>query len=343
MNSKTNPAISVILPVYNAEKYLRDSIASILAQHFDNFELIVLNDGSTDDSEKIISSFHDDRIVYVRHANRGLAATINRGILLARGKYIARQDNDDISVPQRFAEQYNFLESHPDIALLGCSAVIIDENGKTTGRFHDHPTSEIQLRYALLFNNPFVHSSVMIRKSVFEKSGGYSEDPNLFEDYEMWSRIARVSGIANLPSRLLQYREVASGMSKSSTDYRERVIRQCYINLQQFLPDTTVQEVMLLAELCHFSKNGFTRKELLSALVTLKKASIEFCATNKVRFSEIREQYNERVFRLRRVYYNSIIEDPKSGTMKQTLARVSRRLLFTFHKPSRHNENPALR
>jgi len=207
------PLISVILPVYNGALYLREAIESILNQTYTNFEFIIINDGSKDNSEEIIKSYNDNRIIYISQKNIGLAATLNIGIKISKGKYIARMDQDDISLPERFEKQIDFLEKNKDYDILGTWAKIFPD--KTNKRFHKHPTDNIKLKYFLLFNNPFVHSSVMIRKSVFEKIGLYSEDKNRQppEDYELWSRIARVSKIANIPEVLLNYREVSTGMS----------------------------------------------------------------------------------------------------------------------------------
>src|SRR5688500_9607984 len=127
MIAGNSPIISVVLPVYNSENYIKEAIDSILNQTFKDFELIIINDGSVDRSAEVIQAIKDSRIVYVDQQNSGLAATLNRGIQMARGKYIARQDNDDISIPERLDMQVNFMENNPGVALLGTCAEIIDE------------------------------------------------------------------------------------------------------------------------------------------------------------------------------------------------------------------------
>ncbi|MCE3259890.1 MAG: glycosyltransferase [Bacteroidetes bacterium] len=238
-----SPKISVILPVYNAEKYIAEAITSILSQTFSNFELIVVNDGSNDRSEEIILSFKDDRIVYLRQKNAGLAATLNKGISLANGEYIARQDNDDISLPERLEKQLNFLEEHKEVSLLGTWAEIIDEQGRSTGRFHRHHASDSYLKFFLLFDNPFVHSSVMFRKESVKQIGAYNVSPELFEDYNLWSRLARVSRVANLQLPLLKYREVNTGMSRTASDYKEKVKRQSSENIRYYLPEIKEEDL----------------------------------------------------------------------------------------------------
>lgn len=211
-----SPKVSVILPVYNAQTYLRESIDSILGQSFADFELIIINDGSTDSSLEIISSYKDPRIVLMNQANAGLPITLNRAIRVAKGQYLARQDADDISLPNRLADQVTFLDSHPQCALLGSWADIIVENSLTDrGLRHPHLNGDIQVK--LLFFNCFVHSSVMIRKSALEKSGLYPEEPEKFppEDYDLWLRIAKQFEVANIPHALLKYRELPNSISRS--------------------------------------------------------------------------------------------------------------------------------
>ncbi len=213
----TTPAISVLLPVYNGSRYLREALNSILQQTCADFELIIINDGSKDDSADIIASFEDPRIRYFEQENIGLAATLNRAISLSRGAYLARQDQDDISYPERFEKQLHFLEEHPACGMVGTWAEIWQEEEKT-GKQHLHPADNATLQFELLFNNPFVHSSLMIRREVFDRVGLYCTDTSRQppEDYEMWSRIARSYEVANIPEVLHVYRGTGAGMSQQN-------------------------------------------------------------------------------------------------------------------------------
>jgi len=208
------PLISVILPVYFGERYLRESVESILTQTFRDFEFIIFDDGSADGSRKILESYDDPRIRLVFQENAGLPETLNRAIALCRGRYIARQDHDDISLPTRLQKQFEFLEANLDYAMVGTGADIWSEE-KVSDRYHAHPTDFSSLRFELLFNNPFVHSSLMFRSQVFQELGLYSTDPARQppEDYELISRIARRYPIANLKERLMIYRETMNSMS----------------------------------------------------------------------------------------------------------------------------------
>jgi glycosyltransferase involved in cell wall biosynthesis len=220
------PLVSVLLPVYNGADYLNDSIQSILAQTYSHLELIVIDDGSTDESYSMVMSLHDERIRSYQQENMGLARTLNRAINLARGKYFARQDQDDISLPRRIEMQVDFLERHPSNGLVGTWASIMRETEKTN-RVHCHPTDNIVLQFELLFDNPFVHSSMMIRRSILEEEGGYSIDVARQppEDYELWSRMARRCEVANIPEVLQVYREVTTSMSRlGSMPFLNRVV-----------------------------------------------------------------------------------------------------------------------
>ena len=223
---KPKPDVSVVLSVRNGGADLPKAIESILAQTLTNFELITINNGSTDGTRFYLDSISDPRVRVFHQVDVGLAAALNRGISLARGRYIARQDHDDLADPSRLAKQVEFLNTHPDYALVGTWAEIW-VGDKPSGRFHDHPAEDAELRFALLFNNYFVHSSVMMRKTALDEVGVYATDRTRQppEDYELWSRIARRFRVANLPERLTVYREVSTSMSREGADpFKERLI-----------------------------------------------------------------------------------------------------------------------
>lgn len=209
------PSVSVILPVFNCVDYVGEAIESILTQDYADFELIVIDDGSTDQTPQIVQRYRDPRLRFVAQENRGLSATLNRGIELAGGRYIARQDQDDVSMPRRLKRQALFLDANPRCALVGTWADVWVAR-TASGRSHRHPADNEALQFALLLDNPFVHSSVMLRRDALREVGGYSTDPERQppEDYELWSRIARRHAVANIPEVLHIYREVPGSMSR---------------------------------------------------------------------------------------------------------------------------------
>jgi len=220
------PTVSVVLSVRNGGSDLPKALGTILNQTFSDFELIAINNGSTDGTRGFLDQLTDPRVRVYHQEDQGLAAALNRGISLARGRYIARQDHDDWALPTRIAQQVAFLDANPHHALVGTRAEIW-VGDSPTGRFLDHPTENEELRFALLSNNYMVHSSVMMRKAALDEVGGYTTDPSRQppEDYELWSRIARRFRIANLPERLTIYRELPTSMSRASADpFKDKVI-----------------------------------------------------------------------------------------------------------------------
>lgn len=265
-------AVSFVLPFFNGAGYLRQAIDSVLAQSFADLELIAVDDGSTDDSAAIVAGYSDPRIVLLRQENHGLPATLNRGIAHARGRYVARQDHDDVSLPDRVAKQVAFLDAHPDIAMVGTWAAILDASGQAT-RFHRHPCDPATLKFELLFDNPFVHSSVMIRRSVLDEVGGYATDRSrrFPEDYELWSRIARRRPVANIPEVLLLYREVAGSLSRSGdSPFARHVVAISTDNIARALGrPSDARELRDLAEAMHGVPGGIRLTTPFSRLLGL--------------------------------------------------------------------------
>lgn len=198
--------VTVFIPVYNGEKYLREAIDSILAQTYTDFELLILDDGSTDGTNNVVSSYDDPRIRVMRNAvNSGLCVTRNRGLSAARGKYIAMLDCDDIACPNRLAQQISFFENAPEgFALLGSGLEIISEDGRFQGvSFFWYAPEEIPA--VLLFNNCFAQSAIMGKAAVLQTEK-YSEEVAFSEDYDLWVRIASKHKVWNIPNTLTKYR-----------------------------------------------------------------------------------------------------------------------------------------
>lgn len=211
--------LSVIMPVYNAGQYLAEAIESVINQTYTDFEFIIINDGSTDNSLEIIEEYSDVRIILIDQQNKGLAATLNVGLSVATGKYIARMDADDICLPRRFEKQLKYLHRNKKVKLLGTAIETIDANGNTIS--YDIPYVGNRLLKYYLFNigNPFKHPTIVAEKSLIVRNGGYNETINkYFEDYFLWSKIARQADVAILPDILLKYRITPGSIMSSIKD-----------------------------------------------------------------------------------------------------------------------------
>ena len=211
------PKVSVVMPVFNNGEWLAEAISSVRAQSLREFELIVIDDGSTDQTELIIAKTarDDARIRTARYDHRGIAAALNAGIALARSPVIARMDGDDIADPDRLRKQLAFLEAHPSVAAVGSWAHVVDERGRRTGELRPETESSV-LRSLLPKTNPFVHSSMMLSTEVVRGVGGYRAGLEGAEDYDLWLRISEQAQLANLPEFLLSYRRHSTSASATA-------------------------------------------------------------------------------------------------------------------------------
>lgn len=220
------PTVSVILPVFNGEAHLKESIESILAQQYEDFECIILDDGSSDSSRMIIQEYArcDARIKPIINAeNLGLVWTLNKGLSLCRGKYIARQDADDVSYRHRFKEQVDFFYVNRDVGVVGSAMEVIDEKGNTL-YFYRLPETDPEIRFRLLFNSAFVHPSVMMRKSVLVKNHMYYNPTYAYaEDYDLWTRLLDITKEHNLLNPLIKYRITHTGQSQSFSSRQSEI------------------------------------------------------------------------------------------------------------------------
>jgi GT2 family glycosyltransferase/radical SAM superfamily enzyme YgiQ (UPF0313 family)/SAM-dependent methyltransferase len=215
------PQISVVMSVYNGAPYLEDAVNSILQQTYANFELIIVNDASTDATPEILQKFDDCRIrVITNPRNLGLTKSLNKGIAAARGHYIARMDADDLSLPHRLERQRQFLEEHPDYALVGSSYYQIDENGQIRSLIRVL-TADSDLRAGLRQQNWFGHGSVMMRREAFTQLDGYDEQFTYAQDYDLWLRLSEQFQVANLEEPLYCWRASSSCISQSKTQEQE--------------------------------------------------------------------------------------------------------------------------
>jgi glycosyltransferase involved in cell wall biosynthesis len=211
----TTPRISVAMSVYNNAPYLAHAIESILAQTLTDFEFLIVNDGSTDGSGDIIDRLAagDSRIKVSHQPNAGLIVSLNRMIDTARAPLIARMDGDDIALPERFARQVAFLDAHPDIGVLGTGCTCIDEDGRPSSHKFDNVTTPDDVLADLRNGPPLCHPSVMMRSDAVRTVGGYHRAYQHCEDYDLWLRLSEHVRMANLPERLLLYRQSETQVS----------------------------------------------------------------------------------------------------------------------------------
>jgi GT2 family glycosyltransferase len=204
--------VSVVTAFLNAEQYLPEAVESVLAQTFDSWELLLIDDGSGDSSTRIAREYeasHPGRIRYLEHnahGTRGAGASRNLGLARAKAEYVAILDADDVWKPRRLEKQVAFLDSHPDVALVGSWYTEIDSRGRTLRRGRK-PCSDLDIRWAMLFYSPFLHSTVLFRRRpVLEQVGGYDDTLHTSQDFELWIRVTRRFRVANLADYLVRYR-----------------------------------------------------------------------------------------------------------------------------------------
>ena len=204
------PEISVLMPVFNAEKYLREALDSILQQTYQDFEFVIVDDGSTDSSPEILLRYaaRDNRIHLITLPdNQGIQKALNCGLNQCQGYLVARQDADDVSTVTRLAVEKQFIDNRPGTAMVGTGMYVIDEVGKLLMIINDRPCSYPVVREFLKEGCPFVHGSVMFRRWAVKDLGGYSEDQKVkhAEDYDLWVRLAKDHVVENIPDCCLYF------------------------------------------------------------------------------------------------------------------------------------------
>lgn len=305
---QNQPLVSVLMPVYNCENYILEAVESILQQTYFNFELLIIDDCSTDGTVDIIKSLNDDRIqLHVKLKNSGYTNSLNYGLQIANGKYIARMDGDDISLPKRFEKQVTYLEANDDVVVCGSALEIINKN--TVINFKEFNQD---IKGKLLCGNHIAHPSVMMRKEVFVKNGlTYDIDKEPAEDFDLWVRMLKFGKLYNFKEVLLKYRVHEKQVSyerqkqQNSTAIKIRIELLNYldghINLNDtqllekaynelnFLEFNDIQEFIKLKEkLINLNKNEFFNKEdLESYLLNTQNRLLKDYFTKSQKYSPI--------------------------------------------------------
>ncbi len=266
------PRVTVLMPVFNAEKFLKEAIESILLQSFTDFELLIIDDASTDNSSSIIREFTDERIRLEKNeTNLGISATLNRGIALAKGEWIARMDADDISYPERLRKQFDYCQANPDCALLSCWVRVINEDGneirveKYKSRFY---------YYNLCFECWMYHPSIMCRKDALEEIGGYTTPYS--EDFELFWQLSRKYKVWNLPEVLMDYRITSTSLHQvlRKQEYEEFQSRQVQRNIQYYVRNKLEISTSELECLRHNFDRMLSECSIASIVEILKKLDV---------------------------------------------------------------------
>ncbi|MFH1035927.1 MAG: glycosyltransferase [Pseudomonadota bacterium] len=221
------PLVSVLMSVYNGQSYLAEALDSVLGQGLVDLEFIVVDDGSSDDTPAMLAAHarRDPRLKPLTNpANLGLTRSLNRGLGLARGRYLARQDVDDACLPGRLERQVAFMEAHPGVVLLGSDIRVVDQAGRPTGEIGFRPRQDAGIRRYLLLNNAFFHSTVMLRRQSLEGHGlAYDENLAYAQDYDLWSRLLEHGQGANLPEPLVRFRRHGGQLSATAWQAQQEV------------------------------------------------------------------------------------------------------------------------
>jgi len=259
-----NPEISIIMTVFNGQSFIGQTIDSILNQTFGYFELIIVNDNSSDNTREIIERYSqkDSRIITINNPeNYGTFISANLGLKIARGVYIARSDSDDISHPTRFENQINFFKSHDEIGLLGTNGFHIDEKNRIIYPF-SHFNDDLNIRWGNLFNSQFIHSSIMFRRSLILQAGMYREEFKYAQDYEFSSRLLNYTKGANLQERLIFWRK--SGKTISAQKKSEQLnlgTRIAMDNINQLFGNVFVKDINEMLIYRGFYQGGYKKFE----------------------------------------------------------------------------------
>jgi glycosyltransferase involved in cell wall biosynthesis len=259
------PRVSGVMAVYNAERYLEQAVRSILDQTYGDFELIIIDDGSTDGSPAMLKSFADGdrRLNVYRQPNSGLITSLNKACGLARGTYVARMDADDISLPRRFEKQVQHLDARKEIGVLGTWIQDIGADGQP-GPIWPLPTSPATIPWFLMFGNCLAHPSVMMRRELIQ-SLAYRTEAIHVEDYDLWIRASSMTGVANIPEVLLKYRILNQSVSSRHLAVQETQAAALQRGLRQQLLGTTEAVEPVTAEMLLKLYGAYRRKHSLDS------------------------------------------------------------------------------
>jgi hypothetical protein len=328
------PFVSVVMTVHNGGPFVREAVDSILAQSWRDFEVLVVNDGSTDDTSEIVHGYRDRR-VRVLDRPRGFIPSLNAGLTEARGHFIARHDADDVSLPERIASQVRYLREHVEVGVIGTGYCEIDSAG-VCGRVRRLETEPRRLKWRLLFSNQFRGSAVMFQRELAIGVGGYQD--RYCDDYDLWSRMAPHTELANLKEPLVRYRVWPQSHSMTyQSEVRRASLETCKSNLERLLGRTLDIESVQQLRMAHSPDDGLIEAELLQPahlrlplLRALTSELVErFCDANalseadRMQFAEwVKAQWSHRLLTLANRLLEAETRVLPSATVRRGVARL---------------------
>ena len=324
------PKVTVLMPIYNGETYLKQAIESILKQTFSDFEFLIINDGSIDASVDIIQSIKDNRIRVVHNeSNLSLVPTLNKGLELSRGEYVVRMDCDDISLPERLDKQVAFMDHYQEVGVCG---TWMRKIGITQGQIFKRPTDDASIRCGMLFNNMLLHPSVIIRKKLIDDfSFRYDSHFKHAEDYELWIRCSEHASLANINEVLLEYRWHEGNISnrfKNEQDLSANQIRRNTLKKLNIDPSHDEFELHLSIAKQKFEINKNFIDRLEAWLCTMKNANRSTCYYPEPTFSTLLFRHwcaactnaTELGWWTFKKFFNSLLNENTNVTFKQKIS-----------------------
>lgn len=304
-----NPKITVLISVHNGEKYLKEAVDSILNQDYKDFEFLIIDDASTDNTSKILNNYSDPRIKIIKNiTNLGLTKSLNIGIREARGEYIARMDADDISLSERLQIQIDFMDANKDIILTGSWAQLIDQNGKNLSIAK--VTDDINIiKYSFILGKPpFIHSSWMFRKEIIKDLGGYNESYKNAQDFELLSRLILNNKITNIQKELVKLRIHPESITANiqNKDYSNmNALKVFIININNYT-NITQQDFINLYKSKTVGAVKIT--EMLKSLYTLKCIHTGFIKKEHINNKDINNTYKSIKKTIVLKYFKNLIK-----------------------------------
>ena len=288
------PLVSVIMPVYNGEKFISEAVQSIIGQSYNNWEIVAINDASTDSSVEILKEFNETRIrIYENESNKGISYSRNRAIDLAKGKYIALMDNDDVSLPDRLSEQANYMENHEDIDVLSGANKIIDEKGELVQEITYVLKNPKYIKAKLLFENVFYNGTTMIRKAKLDEYNiRYRNNQYGMEDYRFWVECSKKMNMTSIDSFIYKHRLHSDNETKKNKSQSVKEREKCYFEIQKF----------------SLEQSGFKLEENDYEVIfnVLKEGSVT--CENKENVDELTKVFNKIVNQARTMKMNNVEE-----------------------------------